>query len=74
MAGNVQEYVAGHYAPYPDTIRTDDDLTTARQTHRITRGGSFTTFGDLARCRRRHRLHTQQQLNAIGFRLAESDN
>jgi formylglycine-generating enzyme required for sulfatase activity len=30
LSGNVEEYVAGNYAPYPDTIRTDDDLTISR--------------------------------------------
>ncbi|MBO0880290.1 MAG: SUMF1/EgtB/PvdO family nonheme iron enzyme [Mycobacterium sp.] len=74
MSGNVEEYVADDYAPYPGGILIDDDLTTAGQTYRVTRGGSFTSFGDLARCRRRHGWHPQRQLNAIGFRLVESDN
>jgi toxoflavin biosynthesis protein ToxD len=74
MSGNVEELVADDYAPYPDGIGTDDDLTISRQTYRVTRGGSFTRFGDLARSRNRSRRYTQQQLNAIGFRLVESKN
>jgi toxoflavin biosynthesis protein ToxD len=78
MSGNVEELVTDDYAPYPDGIGTDDDLTISRQTYRVTRGGSFTRFGDLARSsnrnRNRNRRYTQQQLNAIGFRLVESEN
>jgi formylglycine-generating enzyme required for sulfatase activity len=74
MSGNVEEYVADDYAPYPGGVLIDDDLTTAGQTHRVTRGGSFTKFGDLARCRRRHGWHPQQQLHAVGFRLVESND
>ncbi|MBO0884422.1 MAG: SUMF1/EgtB/PvdO family nonheme iron enzyme, partial [Mycobacterium sp.] len=71
MAGNVEEFVAGNYAPYPGAIGIDDDPTITRQTCVITRGGSFTAFGDLARCRRRH--HHQPQ-HPVGFRLAETPN
>jgi toxoflavin biosynthesis protein ToxD len=71
MSGNVEEFVADDYAPYPDGIRADDDLTISQQTYRVTRGGSFTRFGDLARCRRRHGWHPQQ-LHPVGFRLVES--
>jgi formylglycine-generating enzyme required for sulfatase activity len=67
MAGNVEEHVTDDYAPYPDTIRTDDDLTISQQTYRVTRGGSFTRFGDLARCRSRHEWHQPQ--HPVGFRL-----
>jgi toxoflavin biosynthesis protein ToxD len=74
MAGNVEEYVADDYTPYPGGILIDDDATTAGRTYRVTRGGSFTRFGDLARCRRRHGWHTPQQLNPVGFRLVESSD
>jgi formylglycine-generating enzyme required for sulfatase activity len=75
MAGNVQEYVAGNYAPYPGAKPTGDNSTTTEHPCVITRGGSFTTFGDLTRSRRRHRPRTHtQQLNTIGFRLVESDS
>jgi toxoflavin biosynthesis protein ToxD len=74
MAGNVEELVDGNYTPGPDGIRTDDDATTGGQTYRVPRGGSFTCFGDFARSRRRHGPRTHQQLNPVGFRLAESNN
>src|SRR5262249_42485092 len=44
MAGNVEEFTADDYAPYPSGILIDDDSTTAGQTYRVTRGGSFTAF------------------------------
>jgi toxoflavin biosynthesis protein ToxD len=70
LAGNVEEFVAGDYLPYA-CGRIDDDSTTGGHTYRVTRGGSFAGFGDLARCRRRHSQHPQQ-LSAVGFRLVES--
>jgi toxoflavin biosynthesis protein ToxD len=73
LSGNVAEHVTDDYGPYPGTIHTDDDLTISRQTCVITRGGSFTTFGDLARCRSRHEWHPQQP-HPVGFRLAETPN
>ncbi|HJU28209.1 MAG TPA: SUMF1/EgtB/PvdO family nonheme iron enzyme [Candidatus Binataceae bacterium] len=70
MGGNVEELVADLYTPYPGGEPISDDLGTAGS-YRIARGGSFTRFGDLTRCRRRHGwYHTE--LYAIGFRLAEN--
>jgi formylglycine-generating enzyme required for sulfatase activity len=70
MGGNVEELVADQYTPYPGGEPISDDLGTVGS-YRITRGGSFTRYGDLARCRRRHGwYHTE--LYAIGFRLAEN--
>jgi toxoflavin biosynthesis protein ToxD len=74
MSGNVEEFVADDYAPYPGGILIDNDATTGRHTDRVTRGGSFTRFGDLARCRRRHGWYAQRQLSAVGFRLVESQD
>jgi toxoflavin biosynthesis protein ToxD len=71
MAGNVQEYVADDYAPYPGAMPTDDNSTATEHPCVITRGGSFTAFGELTRCRRRH--HHQPQ-HPVGFRLAETPN
>jgi toxoflavin biosynthesis protein ToxD len=71
MAGNVEEFVADDYAPYPGGVRIDDDLSPAGKPYQVTRGGSFTRFGDLARCRRRHGWFPRQ-LYAVGFRLAET--
>jgi toxoflavin biosynthesis protein ToxD len=72
LAGNVEEYTADYYAPYPGGTFVNEGLTTPRHTHRVTRGGSFTRFGDLARCRRRHGRYAQRQLYPVGFRLVES--
>jgi formylglycine-generating enzyme required for sulfatase activity len=71
MAGNVEEYVADDYAPYPGGVVVEDDLQRAQAGYRMTRGGGFTRFGDLARCRRRHGAF-RSDLYAIGFRLAET--
>jgi formylglycine-generating enzyme required for sulfatase activity len=70
MAGNVEEYVAEDYAPYPDGTRVADDLASAGA-YRITRGGSFTRSRDLARCKRRHGYYPKP-IYAMGFRLAET--
>lgn len=69
MAGNVEEYVADLYAPYPGGTFVDDDLA-KNGPYRIARGGSFTRYGDLARCRRRHGRF-DGALYPIGFRLVE---
>ncbi|MFG2780069.1 formylglycine-generating enzyme family protein [Streptomyces prunicolor] len=70
MAGNVEEYVADDYRPYEDGEPVDDDLFTRQGSYRIARGGSFTRFGDLARCARRHGWFNRS-IYAIGFRLVE---
>ncbi|MFI9203984.1 formylglycine-generating enzyme family protein [Streptomyces sp. NPDC053048] len=71
MAGNVEEYVADAYGPYPGGEPIDDDLLVAEGPYRVARGGSFTRFGDLARCRRRHGWY-RKPIYAMGFRLAET--
>lgn len=70
MAGNVEEYVADHYHPYPSGKLIEDDLSPSQGTYRIARGGSFTRFRDLARCKRRHGKFPRD-IYVIGFRLAE---
>lgn len=71
MAGNVEEFVADDYAPYPGGEPIADDLAVRHQgTYRIARGGSFARFADLARCARRHGFY-QRPIYAMGFRLAE---
>jgi formylglycine-generating enzyme required for sulfatase activity len=69
MGGNVEEIVADNYRPYPGGPAVADDLALAGP-YRMTRGGSFTRFHDLARCARRHGW-IGTSLYAIGFRLAE---
>ncbi|WP_309485534.1 SUMF1/EgtB/PvdO family nonheme iron enzyme [Streptomyces sp. WELS2] len=71
MAGNVEEYTADDYRPYPGGSAVADDLAVTRGTYRIARGGSFTRFGDLARTRRRHGWY-DRDIYAMGFRLAET--
>jgi formylglycine-generating enzyme required for sulfatase activity len=71
MAGNVEEYTADDYLPYPGGGAVADDLAVTRGTYRIARGGSFTRFGDLARTRRRHGWY-ERDIYAMGFRLAET--
>ncbi|MFF5859640.1 formylglycine-generating enzyme family protein [Streptomyces sp. NPDC012751] len=71
MAGNVEEYVADDYRPYPGGPAVDDDLAAGSASYRVARGGSFTRYRDLARCRRRHGRH-HRAFYAMGFRLAES--
>lgn len=69
MAGNVEEFVADDYAAYPGGAQVADDLTD-QGSYRVARGGSFTRFGDLARCARRHGWF-DRKIYAIGFRLVE---
>jgi formylglycine-generating enzyme required for sulfatase activity len=73
ISGNVEELVcADDYIPHPSEIRINEDVATSRHTYRVTRGGSFTRFSDLAHCSRRHGWHAQRRLHAVGFRLVES--
>jgi len=71
LAGNVEEYVADDFAPYPGGPAPDeqDDLVRALGTYRITRGGSFARYGDLARTRRRHGPYPGPEYPP-GFRVA----
>lgn len=69
MAGNVEEYVAEMYRPYPGASVVTDDLWKLGN-YRIARGGSFTRFRDLARCRRRHGWFPKE-IYVMGFRIAE---
>lgn len=72
MGGNVEEYVADDYRPYPGGHRVDDDLHGDTGTpYRVARGGGFTRYADLSRCRRRHGWY-RRDLYAMGFRLAET--
>jgi toxoflavin biosynthesis protein ToxD len=71
MAGNVEEYTASSYAPYPGGRPVTDDLAGAQPGYRIARGGSFTRYGDLCRCKRRHGWY-RAPIYAMGFRVAET--
>lgn len=69
MAGNVEEYVSDHYLPYPGGEWVADHLVEALGTYRVSRGGSFARYGDLARTRRRHGSFPSP-LYPCGFRVA----
>ncbi len=69
LAGNVEELVDTYYGPYPGGRWIDDDLASSGP-YPMTRGGSFTRFRDLGRCKRRHG-YLDHPLYAIGFRIAE---
>jgi toxoflavin biosynthesis protein ToxD len=71
MAGNVEEITSDVYSAYPGGVCVDDNLRQAMGEYRVIRGGSFTRFGDLARCTRRHGPYNRD-FYAIGFRIAES--
>jgi formylglycine-generating enzyme required for sulfatase activity len=72
MAGNVEEFVADDYRPYPGGVPVRDDLVDKVGDYRIARGGSFARYGDLARVRRRHGAYPGP-LYPVGFRLATSE-
>lgn len=72
MAGNVEEYVADDYAPYPGGVFVADHLVQIHGRYRVARGGCFARFRDLARTRRRHGHNPRSVAYAMGFRLAET--
>ncbi len=70
MAGNVEEWTADVYRPYPGGSWVDDDLSVAAGgPYPILRGGSFARGGDLARCARRHGPHPHPDYRYRGFRV-----
>ena len=71
MGGNVEEYVAQDYAPYPGGEVVADHLVQIHGSYRVARGGGFSRFCDLARTRRRHGHNPRSATYAMGFRLAE---
>ena len=72
MGGNVEEFVADDYAPWPGGETIDDHLAQIHGHYRVARGGGFSRFGDLARTRRRHGHNPRSATYAMGFRLAET--
>ncbi|MEW1869960.1 SUMF1/EgtB/PvdO family nonheme iron enzyme [Streptomyces caelestis] len=72
MGGNVEEFTADDYAPYPGGEHVADHLVESMGAYRVARGGSFSRFGDLTRTRRRHGAFPGP-LYPVGFRLATSE-
>ncbi|HEV7428579.1 MAG TPA: SUMF1/EgtB/PvdO family nonheme iron enzyme [Thermoanaerobaculia bacterium] len=66
MAGNVEEWCADRYLPYPDGRVIRDNFGSANE-YQIVRGGSWQAKAELARCARRHGPGAG---GAIGMRLA----
>lgn len=74
LGGNVEEWTASVYAPYPNGEWIKDDLfALAGAGYPILRGGSFALGGDLARCARRHGPHTSPRFRIRGFRVVGND-
>jgi toxoflavin biosynthesis protein ToxD len=72
MAGNVEEYVADNYKPYPKGHHIQDHLVDIHGQYRVARGGGFVRYRDLLRTRRRHGHNPRSSTYVMGFRLAES--
>lgn len=71
MAGNVEEYTADKYHVYPGGQLIEDDIYLRLGAYPVARGGSFTRFRDLARCKRRHGAYPKE-IYVMGFRIAET--
>lgn len=70
LAGNVEEWTASAYQPYPGAAPVQDDLLRLLGPgYPVLRGGSFGLGGDLARSRRRHGRHPDAAFRITGFRL-----
>jgi len=72
MAGNVQEWVADRYGPYPSPPPDEplvDPTGPLQGDERVARGGSFEE--PLARCRTtsRRALGAEERIANLGFRL-----
>lgn len=75
LAGNVEEWTASVYSPYPGgEIIHDDLMQILGPGYPILRGGSFALGGDLARTRRRHGPHPGAPFRITGFRLVVNED
>ena len=72
MAGNVWEWTADWYGPYPEAAQTDP-LGAATGTSRVSRGGSWTSGGaETARATDRDWLDPEIREATLGFRCAHA--
>jgi|GEM_PF-1442494 len=69
MAGNVSEWTADLYRPYPGNTRREKEY---GQQFRVLRGGSFQVSKDFARSQFRARLPDSYRSTDLGFRCAVS--
>jgi toxoflavin biosynthesis protein ToxD len=72
MAGNVDEWTASLYAPYPGAPTEVPAVEHWAIDPHVTRGGGFSHHRDLARCARRHAVYAPMQ--GAGFRLVLASN
>jgi len=75
LSGNVWEWTASLYAPYPYPVDGSRERDTGNNTdvRRVLRGGScFNDNADLFRCDYRNRVSPDNRYNSGGFRLALS--
>ncbi|MGH3190595.1 MAG: formylglycine-generating enzyme family protein [Streptosporangiaceae bacterium] len=70
LAGNVDEWTATTYYPYPGAPEDVPQVETWAADPHITRGGAYRNHRDLARCARRHAVYPPW--TGAGFRLAYS--
>jgi formylglycine-generating enzyme required for sulfatase activity len=68
MSGNVWEWTADEYCPYPDGPATDPRLACGSD-RRVIRGGSWAFDGGSARCGVRYSHRPQDSGYSLGFRL-----
>jgi len=73
MLGNVAEWTADVYAPYPRGPEQADPAGPASGTSRVVRGGSFRSFRPALRCAARTGTPGSYQLAHLGFRVVRQE-